>query len=111
MSERDELAEAIEQADINAGMGEGGAVHWESMAGQILAAGYRKPRTVTTVEELDALPVESVVRSDMGNVYVKDYDLDNPEDSWWAIVGSSMQYKNNRILTPATVLHEPEPQS
>lgn len=27
----------------------------------ILAAGYRKPRTVTTVEELDALPVGSVV--------------------------------------------------
>ena len=26
-----------------------------------IAAGYRKPRTITTVEELDALPLDSVV--------------------------------------------------
>ncbi len=60
MTPRDELAELVEQADINASMDCGG-IHYEVMADAILAAGYRKPRTINTVEELDALPVGSVV--------------------------------------------------
>ena len=38
------------------------------LADQILAAGYRKPWTVETVEELDALPDGSLVLAD-GDVY------------------------------------------
>ena len=82
--------------------------HTMAAADAILAAGYRKPRTITTVEELDALPVEAVVRSDMGNVYIKDHDLDNPTDTWWVAGGGVSEYQSNRILLPATVLHAPD---
>jgi hypothetical protein len=81
----------------------------EAMADAILAAGYTKPRTISTVEELDALPVDSVVRSDMCNVYVKDYDLDDPSAIWWVTAGAVSEYQSNRILLPATVLYEPTP--
>ena len=77
----------------------------------ILAAGYRKPRTITTAEELDALPVESVVMSNMGNVYVKDFDLDDPSAIWWVTAGAVSEYPSISITLPATVLHEPETQS
>jgi hypothetical protein len=67
-----------------------------------------KPRTITTAEELDALPVESVVRSDMGNVYVKDYDLDDPSAIWWVTAGAVSEFPSISISLPATVLYEPE---
>lgn len=62
-SEGDELAEEIAGYRI----GEGyyavdvGYSDAQAIADDILAAGYRKRRTVTTVEELDALPVGTVV--------------------------------------------------
>lgn len=75
-TERDELAEVIRDTDL-LGCGCCGAStevqvgpdEWdvaypareEALAIKLLTAGYRKPRTITTVEELDALPVGSVV--------------------------------------------------
>jgi len=35
--------------------------HYEVMADAILAAGYRKPRTITTVEEIRELPALTIV--------------------------------------------------
>lgn len=77
-----------------------------NIAKHLREAGYRKPRTVTTVEELDALPVKSAVLSAMGNFYVKDFDLDNPSDTWWSAAGSGAEFLTERVSLPAIVLHE-----
>jgi hypothetical protein len=57
MSERDELAKVIHGAPVR--------IAWNGeqkvIADAILAGGYRKPRTITTAEELDALRFGSVV--------------------------------------------------
>jgi|GEM_PF-5122638 len=60
-TERDELAEVLGEA-LEKCPGIDTSWHQDcAMAEHILAAGYRKPRTVTTAEELDALPLGSVV--------------------------------------------------
>lgn len=56
-NERDELAEIV----YDAWRHEEPRDTAEIAADAILAAGYRKPRQVTTVEELDALPIRSIV--------------------------------------------------
>jgi hypothetical protein len=70
--------------------------------------GYRKPRTVTTAEELDALPGESTIRSACGVVYVKDYEIDDPYTQWWMTAGAVSEFQSTRIALPAAVLYEPE---
>lgn len=59
MSARDELAKLLFRHSVSDGCGDTvGEIAdlCDKAADAILAAGYRKPRTVTTVEELDALP-------------------------------------------------------
>ena len=57
MSEREELSDIIfysaDWSDIRSGS--------DVAADLILAAGYRKPRTITTVEELEALAAYAVI--------------------------------------------------
>lgn len=74
-----------------------------AIAGAILAAGYRKPRQVTTIEELDALPVGSVILMlDRGYVYERTGDESTfPEDDW----ASPLHYVMDEDFLPATVLH------
>lgn len=66
-TERDELAviiqrpEAIDGGPISCGPG---SVFASRTADAILAAGWSRPRVVTTVEELDALPGGSIVAAD-----------------------------------------------
>jgi len=97
--ERDELAEIITNAD------------WrtiEQVAGEVLAGGYRKPRTIATAEELDALPDRSVI-------------LDRDGDAWqrmgssgWTCAVRALNTSEQPsgslacVLGPATVLHAPE---
>lgn len=107
MSARDELAAVIVEA-YGEDPSECPCEQDFDVAAHILAAGYSKPRTIETVEELDALPVETVVRSDMGNIYVKDYDMDDPSAIWWVTAGAVSEFQSNRILLPATILYEPE---
>lgn len=76
---------------------------------RILAAGYRKPRTINSADELDALPVESAVVDWTGRVYQKDAEDDAPELPWWMMTGDQRRYPAKRITLPATVLHEPQP--
>lgn len=70
----------------------------------LLEAGYRKPRTITTVEELDALPDLSVVLDKHGESFQR-MQTDDPSTALWhsgdIILSASM-------ALPATVLHEPE---
>ena len=56
-------------------------------AESIIAAGYRKPRIVSTVEELDALPTGSVIRNPRhGDVFTIDH---GPHGNWH---GGSTRY-------------------
>ncbi|QCB97149.1 hypothetical protein E5206_09560 [Arthrobacter sp. PAMC25564] len=68
-----------------------------------------KPRTIESVEELDALPAESVIRSDAGIVYERYADEDGPEFDFWLIPGEQRAQGATKIDLPATVLCEPTP--
>lgn len=95
-NERDELARIIApelpDVDIDGGVSRG-------IADAVLNAGYRKPRTITTVEELDALPEDSIIREGESVVATR------IGDSWWYPTGP---FEPN---LPVTVLHNPEEQS
>lgn len=79
----------------------------DEAADDILAAGYRKPRTITTVEELDALSDESVVRSDFGVIHEKRVEFDTSRVIW-VCPGDTDEHTAGKITLPAIVLHEPE---
>ena len=61
MSERNELADILNEATFEDGLPTIDFTELQRAADAILAAGYRKPRTVTTAAELDALPMDSAV--------------------------------------------------
>ena len=87
----------------------------------ILAGGYVRPRVVTTVAELDALPVGAVVRQDpedaervehddgsWGQGAVAEMRLDLTGRKAWFIVGSSIGFRSHQAdILPATVLFAP----
>lgn len=110
MSEREELAALIgSKLDSIFGTREfGPATQDYQLADELIAAGYRKPRTITTVEELDALAEGSMILDGDPDVCSKNKSgtwkcLSDPEWSHDSeIVGGSL---------PATVLYEPEPKS
>ena len=100
MNAREELAALIESGYA----GDDGDCPYEhapSIADAILAAGYRKPRTITTAEELDALPLESVVKSAEGNVW--EFLVGG-----WFETASRVGHVASDLALPATVLYEPE---
>jgi hypothetical protein len=79
----------------------------------ILAAGYRKPRTVTTVEELDALPVDSVVMESEHDTFIirtMRGVFHRFPDGWYVVAGHGAR-EDIYIQLPVTVLYTPEPQS
>ena len=92
--EREELAQVICTIDGPATIG------GRELAQGILDAGYRKPRTITTAEELDALPVGSVVL-DADNVACQRMKLPELWESGGELITTKL------IPLPATVLHEP----
>jgi hypothetical protein len=76
---------------------------------RILAAGYRRPRVVTTVEELDVLGRNAAILEPDGSVWVNDGQIEDP----WASYaedpfGGPIWTSSSHITLPATVLHEPE---
>jgi len=73
----------------------------------LLAAGYRKPRTIATREEMDALQVGSVILV-RGVALSKESD-DEPAGLHWVPAGTPMGFTSGELALPATVLHEPEP--
>jgi len=75
--------------------------HEQHVAGVLLDAGYRKPRTITTLEELDALPMESVLKSAEGNVW------ESLVGGWFETCSRACHIASD-IALPATVLYEPE---
>ena len=105
---RDQLAEIIEDISSDEWRGD-----WISVADAILAAGFRPPaRVVTTVEELDALAVGTVVMEG---------DHGTPDDTGWGfktMPGVFHRFPEGWHVVsgvgervpdlPATVLWEPE---
>ena len=78
---------------------EGSQLAWAGFAAaSLLRAGYRKPRQVTTVEELDALPAGTVIRDGDPLTCIKWGD-----GTWGTFAGGSCP--TSRITLPATVLH------
>jgi hypothetical protein len=76
MNERDELAKAVFVADNYNATDDVTLSDWEALvesdgdasyahriAQGLIQAGYRRPRTITTVEELNALPAGSILLS------------------------------------------------
>jgi hypothetical protein len=100
-TEGDELAEVINRAlgDVT-GIFDTSDDENRELATAILAAGYRKPATVTTPDELDALPEFTVLRSARGSVWV----LQRDELSWIAPPTGGLGEADGFEL-PATVLH------
>lgn len=66
---------------------------------------YRKPRTISTAEELDALPFEAVIRDAEGHVLER---WGEPEESLWTTVMVNAFIPRDDIALPVTVLHDPD---
>jgi len=65
----------------------------------VLAAGYVKPRTITTAAELDALPPGTIIRE--GILTFSKWG----SGAWGTFSGST--YSSDRVDLPVTVLYEP----
>lgn len=102
MSERDELVAILERDDLHFDTGSHYELATEDAADAVLAAGYRKPRTIATTEELDALPFESVIRDGDECVLERWGDL---EESGWVTVMVTSFVPRDQITLPATVLY------
>jgi hypothetical protein len=108
VSARDELALEIAGYPVGAESLVVGLPTAREIAAGILAAEYRKPRTITTAEELDALPHEAVVRSSFGVTHEKCFDFVS-EATFWSAIGSEDEHTAGKIGLPAAVLYSPEP--
>ena len=104
-TERDELAEDIRGLGIT--VMDGPPVDLtEPLAQHLHNLGYRKPRTITTTEELDTLPVGSVVRTRREGIYEKANFHGDPEFPFWIATGVNREFPSLTLTLPATVLHE-----
>lgn len=93
MNARDELAEVIKPAAAYD--------FWPQKAAELaIEAGYFKPRTITTEEELDALPAFSVVLDEDGDVWQK------RAEEWCSYETARSSSKRVAKYQPLTVLHE-----
>lgn len=111
-AQRDDLAELIlDVGEYIPGSHADDYISPTRAADAILAAGYCKPRTITAVEELDALPEGSRVWGSShrlptvpgtGSPYVKHEGGD-----WWDY-GNDYSVPAYDIMLPAVVVWEPE---
>jgi len=69
---------------------------------RILEAGYRKPRTITTAEELDALPEGTQIVDQAERLTLEETSIQFLE--WVDRHGNACH-----VELPATVLYEPQP--
>lgn len=122
--ERDELARELFIADNFNQPREQSIVDWQwfmetprfavrierykAMAEGVITAGYRKPRQITTVEELDTLHGSTVLRDDNGQLFEQNWMLATPYATWWECL-SDADNPRRRPMLPATVLYEPLP--
>jgi hypothetical protein len=103
MSARDELADLLADS-IHRYTGVTTSSS-KSMADELLAEGYRKPRTVTTRDEVLALHEGAVLLDSAGDVAQLRGGL------WCGYEASPMSPSRQAKYIPATVLHEGEDRS
>jgi hypothetical protein len=110
MNDRDELASIIASTFR---IHPNGVAYVDHKGGSdaILAAGYRRPRTITTVEELDALRFQAVVLDAYGTPYVCERHRTDGTRNEWKPSGMDHLEDSETILYhgPAVVIHEGEP--
>ena len=105
MNGRDELQALIEGIILD-----DRAVRTDLIASAILAAGYRKPRTITSAYQLESLPFGSAVQtSDESDTVVLKCDISNfRNQSGYELSATDLWRYGTR---PFTVIYEPETQS
>lgn len=98
--DRDEIADLLEALD---------GANLSDIADAFLDAGYRKPRTIASAEELDTLPNGAVILSEQGGVWERQED-DSTELLFWveATQGQGDPQFSEEIALPATVIHLPK---
>jgi len=74
----------------------------EKIAVELEEKGYRKPRTITTRDEVAALPEGSVLIDSSGDVAQLRHGL------WCSYETSAMTHHRMAKYTPATVIYTPE---
>lgn len=77
-----------------------------AMKQMLTELGYRKPRTVTTAEDLDKLPFEAVIRDAEGHVLERWGDAEHVQ---WSTPGCKWFVPATEIVLPVTVLYEVQP--
>jgi hypothetical protein len=97
MSARDELARLIFERAVWTDP----SAASDQAADAILAAGYRKPRTITTGTELEALPFLTLVRDTRGSVHER-VEWEYGPALQWVCDG---RYRHPEL--PVTVLYNP----
>lgn len=77
-------------------------------ADALIAAGYTKPRTITSVEELDALRFQAVILDAYDTPYVCERHRTDGSRNEWKPSGMDHLLESDDVLFhgPATVLHE-----
>ncbi|EKT82540.1 hypothetical protein WSS_A11683 [Rhodococcus opacus M213] len=78
------------------------------LADELLAAGYRKPRTIVTADGLEALPNGAVILSEQGGVWERQEGQAGSLSWVEATQGRGSPQPSDEIALPATVIHLPE---
>ena len=75
-----------------------------------VAAAYREARTITTREQLEALPGESVIRDVDGMIFerTRDHSINRRV---WSAIGTDEQLYGSAVELPALILWLPEESS
>ena len=75
----------------------------QKVADTLITSGYWKPRTVATIEEMDALPFETVIRDSEGHVLERWGDAEHVQ---WSTPGCKWFVPSDQIALPAAVIYE-----
>jgi hypothetical protein len=84
-------------------------VHYSYViADELIVAGYSKPRPIRTIDQLDALPVGTVVidGSGAGEVYRK---LARADGVKWYEPSYAIHWESHELNLPALVIWDPRP--
>ena len=102
MNARDELAEIIgEQLDHPAGPNCPACADAQRAAAAVEVMGYRKPRTITTAEELDALAEGTLISTPSRNPHYPSVFRKAWADGWLALDPSDRDDGENTITATA----------
>jgi len=105
-------SEGIEISAAEYGVGMFFSMDVQEIASGILAAGYVKPRVITTKKELDALRIGTVIldaKDEVNRLVRKERTIisyPTPIENKWDM-GGGMLHLDEMVDLPATVIYEP----